>query len=266
MLVNSCEEPDILTIDESEKDVSKSTRNKNVLKIEQRLTHLVDTDINNPEIYELLKQLAKIYIYTNKYTYGYQGVDDVCHDVAADVYMSLLNGKRIGAWIYYIGKMIKLTYVSRQRKIEHEVIETDGNPQLRHAVERMCSGSHVSTLEELNSVNRNVVLENIDIIIRKTLSKTKFKEGSKDWLLLYMNVSLTLYNTLIGRRKTKKCYFRLPEHLKCYIPIIINQFYIEFSESGFTDSVVSEDIDSNIMSIVMDEVIMKECKKNKGCE
>ena len=41
-----------------------------VKEIETRLDYLIETDIHNPEIYELLKTLATIFIFQNKYVYG----------------------------------------------------------------------------------------------------------------------------------------------------------------------------------------------------
>ena len=38
-----------------------------VSQIEEKITQLVETDIQNPEIYNLMKQLAYICVYQNKY-------------------------------------------------------------------------------------------------------------------------------------------------------------------------------------------------------
>lgn len=90
-----------------------NSNKKSVKEIEEQLTYLSETDIKNPEIYELLKQLAAIFIFQNKYVYGYSDIDAVCHDVAADTWMRLLNNNtKISHWMYYIGRSIKLSYIT----------------------------------------------------------------------------------------------------------------------------------------------------------
>ena len=103
---------------------------RSVPEIEQRLTELVETDIRSGEIYELLKQLAAIWVFQNKYVYGYSDIEAVCHDVAADTYMRVLEGRtQITKWMYYIGRSLKLSYITNQKRIEHEVVDTEGKAE-----------------------------------------------------------------------------------------------------------------------------------------
>ena len=106
----------------------KKKRNSNILEMEKRLDELVSNDIYNEEIYTILKDLAYIYIHQNKYTTGYNGIEDVCHDVASDIWMSVIGGRKIKAWMFYIGKMIKISYIQNQKNIEHEVIDVSDDP------------------------------------------------------------------------------------------------------------------------------------------
>lgn len=236
-------------------DIKKSKRNKSIVEIEKRLTYLSENDPENEEMYHLLKSLAGIYINQNKFVYGYNGVEDVCHDVAADVWMSVLAGKRIHAWIYYIGKMIKLTYVSKQKKLEHEVIDTDNDPVLRENIKRMCAGSYISCTKDFDDMERRLVLENLSRMIEYTMQHTKFKHGSKEWLSVYTNVCFNLINDLDGEPRK---YFRIEQSLIPYVGIIIEQFKKDFRNSGFNDSImdgVEQDLE---MSLIADETYMKE--------
>lgn len=236
-------------------EYDKSKRNKSVISIEKRLTYLSENDPENEEMYELLKSLAGMYINQNKFVYGYNGVEDVCHDVAADVWMSVLSGKRIHAWIYYIGKMIKLTYVTRQKKLEHEIIDADNDPLLRERIRRMCASSSMSCTKDFDDMERRLMLDNLSGMIRETMTKTKFKKGSKEWLSLYTNVCINLLNDL--ENKPRK-FFRIDNYLVPYVGIVIEQFKKDFRNSGFTESImdgVEQDLE---MSVVADEVYMKE--------
>lgn len=242
-------------------DIGKSKRNKGVLAIESRLNELVATDPRNEEIYHLLKQLAGMYINQNKFIYGYNGIEEVCHDVAADVWMSVLQGRKIYAWMYYIGKMIKLSYVPKQKYIEHETIETDGDPVLKESVKRMCASSSMSCTKDFDDMQRNLMLDNIGGIIQTTMSNTKFKQGTKEYLSVYTNVCLNLINDIEGKEFT---YFRMPSHLKPFVNIIIEQFKKDFRNSGFTESIMDNVEDDLELQLTSDEVYMKERKNRNG--
>ena len=238
--------------------MSEPKRNNNIVRIEERITELVNTDIMNEEIYVLLKKLAYIYINQNKFTYGYNGIEDVCHDVAADVWMTVINGRVIKSWMYYIGKMIKMSYVIQQRKIEHEVIDTENDPNYRYNVKLMCASSSISCMEEFDNMERNLVLDNIGGMILGTMSKTKFKIGSREYLDLYTNVCINLLRELDNE---EYIYFRLDPKLQPYVQIIIEQFKKDFRNSGFTDS-ISDNVDDDLeMMITSDESIMKSLKR-----
>ena len=218
----------------------KKLKNAKIADIEKELTDLVKTDIHNSKIYELLVKLARIYILQNRFTTGYKDVEAVCHDVASDIYIKLLNGAEIKYWIYYIGKCIKLSYVPKQKNLEHEVIDINTNSvvdsELQYAVVNMCTSSAQSDRVDLNKVQKLLFLQNIDGLIRETLSHTKFKEHSLEWYQLYTNVCISLQKGTIT-------YFRIDDSLKHYVPIIIKQFRKEFMNTDFIQSIFESDED-----------------------
>lgn len=208
-------------------------RNKGIINIEERLSELAETDPRSDEMYLLLKKLAYIYINQNKFVYGYNGVEDVCHDVAADVQMSVIAGKRINAWMYYLGKMIKLSYVTAQKKLEHETIVVEDNPELKETIKRMCAGSALSCREDFDLVQRNMFLDNADYLFKETMSNTKFVEGTKEYNAVYNNLCINLVRELDG---DPPIYFRIDDSLKLYTDLAINQFKKNFRNSGFMES------------------------------
>ena len=238
-----------------------TSRNKSILEIEERLTYLTEKDPRNEEIYHLLKKLAAIYINQNKFTYGYNGIEDVCHDVAADTWMAVLNGRKINAWIYYIGKMIKLTYVTKQRQIEHEVIETNGDPSLRDGIKRMCASSSISCTEEFDYMQRNLMLDCVGSMIEDVMQTTKFKKGSKEYLAIQTNVVINLLRDI---DKEKPIYFRIDKGLIPHVDIMIKKFKKKFRDSGFTESIMDNvDVDLE-MQLSVDESYLRGGKNKNG--
>ena len=236
-----------------------------VPQIEERLTELVEEDIHNPEIYELLKQLASICIFQNKYVYGYSDIESVCHDAAADTYMRVLNGRtKITKWMYYIERSIQLSYIPNQKKLEHEVINTRPQPGVKkqkptveeEAVINMSAGSAFSISNDFNKVKKLVFLKNIDSLLREVLSHTKFKVHSKEWLSIYTSVSLSLYyNTLV--------YFRLTPDLKPFVKLTITMFKKALLNSELFDDEF-DDAENDLPSLVFyDEQLYKEVDKRR---
>ena len=232
---------------------------RTVPEIEARLTELVETDIYNGEIYELLKQLAFIWVFQNKYTYGYSDIESVCHDVAADTYVRVLEGRtEITKWMYYIGRSLKLSYVANQKKVEHEVFDTNGNPQLREAVITMCAGSAKSISNTFTAVQKVTFLENIDALIRKAVSTTKFKRYSKEWWQIYTSVCISLNNNKI-------VYFRVDDKLKPYVQYVYDKFKDMFSKSEFMEPEY-EAVEDDLPALMFyDEEVVKNVDKRRDC-
>lgn len=215
----------------------KKPRNSKILKIESRLNELVATDPTNEEIYKLLKQLAYIYINQNKYVYGYSGIEDVCHDVAADVWMSVLEGRQIGAWIYYIGRALKLSYIPKQKALEHQIIDASGDVRLQDNIRLMCSGSALSCISDFDAMQRGLLLDSVPGMIDDIMKHIKFKSGTKEYLAIYTNVCINLRRDLDGQEPT---YFRIDESLIPYVTMTIEAFKKSFRDCGFDDSLLSD--------------------------
>lgn len=239
-----------------------------VPQIEERLSYLAVNDVRNPEIYDLLKQLASICIFQNKYIYGYSDIESVCHDVAADTYMRILQGRtEVTRWMYYVERSIQLSYINNQRKVEHEVINTQETEETgkkvkpivdEQAVMDMSASSAYSINKEFNRVKKSIFLDNIDSLIRQVLNNTKFKHGSKDWVSLYTSVTLSLYNN-------KLTYFRMSPEVKPYVRLVIVMLKKALLLSEFfTDEF--EDTDNNKLPslIFYDEQFFKDMERSKN--
>lgn len=226
----------------------KKSRNKTILQIEERLSYLAENDPTNEEMYHLLKKLAYIYVNQNKFCYGYNGVEDVCHDVASDTWLNVLSGKKIGAWIYYIGKMIKLSYVPKQKKLEHEFIDISEDPHLKEAIKNMSAASAISNMKDFDRMQRSLMIDQIGSIIKKTMEQIKYKEHTLEWLQIYINLCINLVRIIYNE---KPLYIRIPDHLIPYVDMAIEQFKKNFRNSGFTESImdnVDEDLEMQLIA------------------
>lgn len=226
----------------------KKSRNKTILQIEERLSYLAENDPTNEEMYHLLKKLAYIYVNQNKFCYGYNGVEDVCHDVASDTWLNVLSGKKIGAWIYYIGKMIKLSYVPKQKKLEHEFIDISEDPHLKEAIKNMSAASTISNMKDFDRMQRSLMIDQIGSIIKKTMEQIKYKEHTLEWLQIYINLCINLVRIIYNE---KPLYIRIPDHLIPYVDMAIEQFKKNFRNSGFTESImdnVDEDLEMQLIA------------------
>lgn len=226
----------------------KKSRNKTILQIEERLSYLAENDPTNEEMYHLLKKLAYIYVNQNKFGYGYNGVEDVCHDVASDTWLNVLSGKKIGAWIYYIGKMIKLSYVPKQKKLEHEFIDISEDPHLKEAIKNMSAASAISNMKDFDRMQRSLMIDQIGSIIKKTMEQIKYKEHTLEWLQIYINLCINLVRIIYNE---KPLYIRIPDHLIPYVDMAIEQFKKNFRNSGFTESImdnVDEDLEMQLIA------------------
>lgn len=224
----------------------KKKENKSVKELEAELTDLVENDIDNENIYHILVKLANIYIQQNKYVYGYQGINEVCHDVASDVWMAVRGGRKITSWMYYIGKMIKLSYVPHQKKIEHETIYTESEPIFVENVKRMCTSSAMSSEADFDTMERQFILESIPNMIRDAVMHGKFKYGTKEWDDVYTNMTLNLLRELDGEDSK---YFMLDTSMKPYVKVAIECFKNSFRSCGFAggfmdDVCVTRDLSS----------------------
>lgn len=227
--------------------INDKQRNKSILEMEKRLNELVENDIYNEEIYHILKKMAYIYINQNKLTSGYSGVEDVCHDVAADLWMSVINGRKVKAWMYYIRKMIKLSYIPNQKNIEYEIIDVSGDPELNDSIKRMCASWSISCLKDFDDMERNLMLDSIPTMIQETLNHIKYKRGSLEWTMIYTNVCINLLRELYG---LDYVWFRINENLKLHVHIAIEQFKKDFRSSGFTDSITDGVDDEAKLSLI----------------
>jgi hypothetical protein len=131
--------------------------------------------------------------------------------------------------------MIKLSYVTKQRNIEHEIINVENDPTLKDAIKRMSASSSISCINEFDSMQRNLMLDGISNMIDDVMSKCRYKKGTKEYIALYTNVCINLVKMFDGDNQIQ---FRIDDSTNQHVDLMINNFKKYFGDCGFAESVM----------------------------
>lgn len=198
----------------------------NFKKAEQELTELVEKDCTSPEIYNRIHDITFNYLYNvlkpGSDLYDY---DVISCDIAADLYLRVINGTKIEFWLNYISKILKLYYLRNYQKQNWSVvIDTAGDNDLEQCIKQGFMDS-TSCNNKIDKTLNVLYLEQFELILNKVLYNSKFGFNSKERINLQISVLLTLL-------KHKPVYFRIDEPLKPFINLIISQVKNEIINSG----------------------------------
>ena len=198
----------------------------NFKKAEQELKELVERDCTSPEIYNRIHDITFNYLYNvlkpGSDLYDYEVIS--C-DIAADLFLRVINGAKIEFWLNYISKILKMYYLREYQKQNWSVvIDTAGDNSLEQNIKQgfMDSSSSKNKIDKSLNV---IYLEQFELILNKVLYSSKFGFNSKERVNLQISVLLTLL-------KNKPVYFRIDESLKPFINLIISQVKNEIINSG----------------------------------
>lgn len=198
----------------------------NFKKVEQELTELVEKDCTSPEIYNKIHDITFNYLYNvlkpGSDLYDY---DVISCDIAADLYLRVINGTKIEFWLNYISKILKMYYLREYQKQNWSVvIDTAGDNTLEQSIKQGFMDS-VSSKDRIDKSLNVLYLEQFELILNKVLYNSKFGFNSKERVNLQISVLLTLL-------KHRPVYFRIDDSLKPFINLIISQLKNEIINSG----------------------------------
>ena len=198
----------------------------NFKKAEQELNELVKRDCTSPEIYNMIHDITFNYLYNvlkpGSDLYDYEVIS--C-DIAADLFLRVINGTKIEFWLNYISKILKLYYLrDYQKRNWSVVIDTAGDNDLEQGIKQGFMDS-TSSKNKIDKTLNVLYLEQFELILNKVLYHSKFGFNSKERVNLQISVLLTLL-------KNKPVYFRIDEPLKPFINLIISQVKNEIINSG----------------------------------
>lgn len=198
----------------------------NFKQAEKELNEIVDKDCRDPKIYKYIHDITFNYLYNvlkpGSDLYDYEIIS--C-DIAADLFMRVINGTKIEYWLNYISKILKLYYLrDYQKKNWSAVIDTTGNNDLEQSIQSCCMSS-TDSKESVDKTLNILYLEQFEYILNKVMYNSKFSYNSKERLNLQISVILTLV-------KNKPTYFHIDDSLKPFINIVISQIKNEIIHSG----------------------------------
>ena len=217
-------------------------------EIEKRLTQLQAEDRTNPEIYELLVTLISNMLKSQNWLLSPIDFDNVAHDVAADLFMKVYNGTyTVEYWRAIAYKMIKFTYVKKQRKLAMtETFDTGGDPIKKEQLYKTCASCINDNGRAVAIAENKAFLKTIPQVIENIMKASKFNSNSAEYLSLYTSVVLSLLHN-------EDKYFHLREDLKPYVHILSQQVKEYILNSGFfsndsqCDFMSSPNFDSALM-------------------
>ena len=197
-------------------------------EIEKRLTQLQSEDRTNPEIYDLLVTLIGNMLKSQNWMLSPIDFDNVTHDVAADLYMKVYTGDyTVEYWRAIAYKMLKFTYVKKQRKLAMtETFDTGGDPIKKEQLYKTRASCINDNGRAVAIAENKAFLKTIPKVIDNIMKDSKFNTNSSDYMSLYTSVALTLlYN--------EDKYFHVKDDLKPYVHIIAQQVKEYIQDSGF---------------------------------
>lgn len=92
----------------------------NVLFIEEEIKVIYEEDKSNPMLYVKLKCLSEVILKTKSMAFYYEEIDEISHDLAADIFMDI-NNKDNPLQIKYFSKYISLKlFKYREKYLEYK--------------------------------------------------------------------------------------------------------------------------------------------------
>lgn len=167
---------------------------KKLTEIESELKDLIEKDINNPEVFYKIKELAFRYMKRSRKMNTNEETDEVATLVAEELYMWILNGHSINAWICYISKCIPRYIIMFRNLTNSEIIDIEGNPLLEEGIVTMStSGSNDMKNSKYNEVSDILCMEYIPSMVDKILEKScRYSSYSSEYLNIYASIIFSL--------------------------------------------------------------------------
>lgn len=186
--------------------------------IEKDLKDLIEKDINDPNVFYLIKELAFRYMKRSKKMNNNEETDEVATLVAEELYMWILNGHSINAWICYISKCIPRYIIMFRNLTNSEIINVEGNPLLEEGIVTMStSGSNDMKNSKYNDVSDILCMEYIPVMVNKILEKScRYNSYSSEYLNIYISIIFSLAND------NKFYSMFLSDEIKSYCRLMFN--------------------------------------------
>ena len=189
---------------------------KGLYDLENRIKELIAEDIDNPDIFYAIKDLALAYLKRYKKMSWGDEAEEVSLLIAEDLYLKVYQGKPINMWIAYISRSC-MGYIREYRRMTGtEFIDTTGDPILEDALVTMnIGGSYDSAsgrvYRELENIESLGILANVIVGV---MDRSRYRRYTAEYYNSHISI---LASILLGRRTE----FQLDQVQSMYLGILL---------------------------------------------
>lgn len=155
--------------------------------LEKKLKEAIEEDINNPDVYNMIFELSKYFLKQNRVLSCTVDLEEVAHLMAEELYMKILRGGEIRAWLGYMNFAYKQAVGTWQKMFGREFIDASNDFDLENAIVSMsvAGGYELTPFQYLYD---NSYIEGLIIQIDDLMEASRCVEGTVE----YMNTRLSL--------------------------------------------------------------------------
>lgn len=192
-----------------------------LIDIENNIKKLISENINNPEIYNQIYDLAYFWLKRNRKVSYDQDAREVAQLIAEDLYLKAYNGKPVYSWLGYIS-ISYLAYIRTWRKDNRsEIIDVIERPDVAEKVLEMCISKDSSN--SYNMVLSDVYIDQINNVIEGILDESRIEVFTSRWLNYKVSLQLSL-------QRGKFISYRLSEGDSNYCSMLYKKLYNKIYE------------------------------------
>lgn len=179
-----------------------------------KINKMADEDVNNPEIYELLREIVYRGIYGKVYDKVTE--DIIITEMAGDLYLKLIDGIRFEYWHSYINKWF-YSYIKEFKEYNNkQYFNMEGDPEVVYSMVDLFSGSF--SLCNFDQVNFSEVT-NLDFIeyLPKAMKEQVYQLSRYSDSTINLNLYISVLMSFI---RDLPCSYRLGKKELNYVNLI----------------------------------------------
>ena len=143
---------------------------RRLVDIEKEIKVLVKTDVTDPKLFDLIRELCILWLYRNQKCNSYADAEEIGTILAEFLYLRLYepDKQQVHSWIGYIANSYQYAIKEWRKTQASEIIETKGNEKLEKAVLQMCAGSTIDN-EDISKMYSWGYLNNLSGVINSVM-------------------------------------------------------------------------------------------------
>lgn len=183
---------------------------------ERKLKELIEKDINSPEVYKAIFDLAFNFLQHKKATLTSDESEEIAYIIAEELYLKIYNGNPIMSWLGYISRSYHAAIRVWRKMNSSQIIDVSDNSDLEEAIVRMSTSSMASNTTSYQRMYDLSYFDSVPAIIKKVMDSSIYPEYTKS----YMNIQLSV---VVSIKNGKFCPYNLDEQDINYARMIYNK-------------------------------------------